>query len=110
MIYNLSTHFCDVKGVEVEPRMKLLNDIKNTQEVIKNVKDGIKGVPKGASVLLGGSNQYVGILIKLAGMMRWKVYYYNPVGNEVFTAAFLSREDVFEIERQVIAESKSKDL
>ena len=100
-IYNLSSHFCDVKGVESEPRLKMLQNIKNSHEVIDKVKEGIKGVPKNVKVLLGGSNQYVGILTSLSKTMRWQVYYYSPYDNDIYTGAFLSRQDRFEIEKEV---------
>lgn len=100
-IWNLSTHFCDLDNVESEPRMKMLQNLKNSHEVIDKIKEGIKGVPKGAKVLLGGSSQYVGILVSLAKTMRWQVYYYSQYDNDIYTGAFLSRQDRFEIEKEV---------
>lgn len=101
VIYNLSTHYCDVKGVENEPRLKILQNVKNSYEVIDKIKKGIKGVPKGAKVLLGGSSQYIGILSNLAKTMRWQIHYYSSYDNDVFTAAFLNRIDRMEIEKMV---------
>lgn len=106
-IYNLSTHFCEVNEVETEPRLEMLSNVKNTEEVIDKVKRGIVGVPKGSKVLLGGNNQYIGILIKLAKLMRWTVFYYSPHDNSIFTAAYLSREHIYEIEKQVIEETRN---
>jgi len=100
-IYNLSTHWNDIDEVENEPRMALLQNVKNTNEVIKKIKDGIKGVPKGSKVLIGGNNQYVGIMIALSKIMRWTVFYYSPHDNSIFSAAYLSRQDKLEIEKIV---------
>jgi len=106
IIYNLSTHYCDIEGVEQEPRLALLQNIKNTQEVIDKIKEGIKGVPKDAKVLVGGNNQFVGILLSIAKNMRWKVFYYSPQDNSIFSAAYLSRQDRLEIEKIVMEGNK----
>lgn len=101
IIFNLSTHYCDVEGVETEPRLKILQNVKNSFEVIDKIKEGIEGIPKGAKVLLGGSSQYVGIISSLVKTMRWQVYYYSSYDNDVYTGAFLSRMDRMEIEKMV---------
>ena len=105
-IYNLTTHYCDIDNVETEPRLGILQNVKNTQEVIEKIKEGIRGVPKDAKVIIGGNNQFVGILISVAKSMRWKVFYYSPQDNSIFSAAYLSRQDRFEIERNLIEDAR----
>jgi len=99
MKYNLTTHVCPNTDVELEPRLPLLSNQKNALEVIDKVKKAIATVPKDVEVVIGGHPQYVSILMQVAPMMRWRVWFYSTYDGDIYTAAFLSRQDRFEIER-----------
>lgn len=99
MKYNLTTHLCEHIEVEHEPRLKLLSNQKNALEVIDKVKKAIVDVPKGVDVVIGGHPQYINVLMQIAPLMRWRVWFYSTYDGDLYTAAFISRQDRYEIEK-----------
>jgi len=108
LIYNLSTHYCDTDLVETNPRLELLKNQKNAIEVIKNIKNAAKEVPRGAKVLIGGHPNYIIALLQLAKMKNWTIYFYAANDNTIYTAAFLNRMDKLEIEKDEIGRKQNE--
>ncbi len=83
--------------VEVAPRLKPVEDVKNYETLKANIRDAVKGVPLNAKVIIGGLGQYQALLMQLS----FQFYFVDmkdrvPVGlieHEPF-----DRFDLFEIE------------
>ncbi len=83
--------------VEVAPRLKPVDDVKDYETLKANIRDAVKDVPLNAKVIIGGLGQYQALLMQL----NFQFYFVDmkdrvPVGlikHEPF-----DRFDLFEIE------------
>lgn len=104
-IYNLTTHFCGIEGVEQTPRMKLMDEISNPVEAIHIFKRGIKGIPRGSKVLAGGHPQYISLTIQLSRKMGWEIYLHDSRNQRIYRAAFFNRTDIYEMEAELYGDT-----
>lgn len=51
--------------VEVEPRLKPVQNVSDYKELKKNVRDAVKDVPLGSKVIVGGLGQYQALVMQL---------------------------------------------
>lgn len=100
LIYNLTGHICSHKDVESEPRVQIMCDPRDFVEILQNVKDIAKAVPRNSSVLIGGHSQIVSLLLQVARIKRWRVYFFSTYDEKLYPATFISRMDRLEIERE----------
>lgn len=98
-IFNLTAHFCPHPEVEDEPRIHIISDLKDYTTIVKQLKEVATEIPRFSSVLIGGHTQIVGLLLQIAKIKQWQVYYYSSYDNSIYSATFLSRMDRLEIER-----------
>lgn len=101
LIYNLTGHICKHPDVESEPRVDIMIDPRDINGSIKAVKEIAHKIPRKSRVLIGGHSQLMGLLLQVAKIKQWEVFYYSTYDDRVYSAAFLSRMDRLEIEREM---------
>jgi hypothetical protein len=102
MIYNLTTHMCPNERVETEPRLAIIRRVRDSVEIVKNIKEAVKGVPRGADILIGGHANYILILQQLSKTLGYRIWLWDATTQSPYRASFLNRLDKFEIEREML--------